>query len=122
MEERYCKKCKKYKKIDNFYKSNLSQCKNCRKKITKDNNFTKNEVINMLENIYNKMNSMELLYKELFNRNNDIINTMLIFMDRSIKEDNNIMNIFNNIEKKNKKIKDDIETIIKNNNEIFVNG
>jgi hypothetical protein len=118
MEESYCKKCKKHKKIDKFYKSNLSQCKNCRKKITKSNNFTKNEVSIILENLYNKINSMELLYKELFNKNNEIINTVLLFMDKRIKDENSIIDTFNNIQKRDEKINDNMETIINFRNKI----
>lgn len=45
MEESYCKKCKKYKKIDQFYRSSYSQYKNCRKAVTKNNQFNKKEVL-----------------------------------------------------------------------------
>lgn len=118
MDESYCKKCKKFKKIDQFYKSSYSQCKDCRKKVTKNNQFNKKEVLFMMEHIYNKMNSMELLYKEFLNKNSDIIDTVLIFMDKIIKEENNITNIFNSIEKKNEKIIENIETIISDHHKI----
>jgi hypothetical protein len=45
----------------------------------------------MMENIYNKMNVMGCLYKEILNKNNNIIDSVLIFIDKM--EYNNISKI-----------------------------
>lgn len=117
MEESYCKKCKKYKKIDQFYRSSYSQCKKCRKAVTKNNQFNKKEVLSMMENIYNKMNAMECLYKEILNKNNNIIDSVLIFIDKmeynNISKTDELINSINKIDEYNKNINQKIESIAK---------
>lgn len=77
MEKSYCKKCKKNKNIDEFYKSSMSRCKECRKKDVKNNNYRKNEVLCILDNINTKLNSIEIMYKELLDKNDKIIDILI---------------------------------------------
>lgn len=71
----------------------------------------------MMENIYNKMNAMECLYKEILNKNNNIINSVLIFIDKmdynNISKTDELINSINKIDEYNKNINQKIESISK---------
>lgn len=125
VEKSYCKKCKKTKNIEDFYKSSLSRCKDCRKKDVQRNNYRKNEVLCMMDNIYNKINYIELLYRDILDKNNRIIDILL----SKYKEDNiksgpeDIKKTLDNIKLHDKNIKDKIDYIsnYKRNNIILDN-
>lgn len=113
MDKSYCKKCRKTKKIDDFYKSSLSRCKDCRKKDVQKNNYRKNEVLCMMDNIYNKINSIEILYSDLSNKYGNIID---LLSDNKINDqENEIIKTLDNISLHDKKIKENINTIINYN-------
>lgn len=95
MEKSYCKKCKKNKNVDEFYKSSLSRCKECRKKDTKKNHYSKNEVLCMMDNIYNKLNSMELLHIELNKKYDKLI--FSLNLNKENKQEDDIIKTLNNI-------------------------
>lgn len=113
VEKSYCKKCKKTKNIEDFYKSSLSRCKDCRKKDVQRNNYRKNEVLCMMDNIYNKINYIELLYRDILDKNNKIIDILL----SKYKEDNiksgaeDITKTLDNIKLHDKNINQKIEFI-----------
>lgn len=125
VEKSYCKKCKKTKNVEDFYKSSLSRCKDCRKKDVQRNNYRKNEVLCMMDNIYNKINYIELLYRDILDKNNRIIDILL----SKYKEDNiksgpeDIKKTLDNIKLHDKNIKDKIDYIsnYKKNNIILDN-
>lgn len=105
--------CKKTKNIEDFYKSSLSRCKDCRKKDVQRNNYRKNEVLCMMDNIYNKINYIELLYRDILDKNNKIIDILL----SKYKEDNiksgaeDITKTLDNIKLHDKNINQKIEFI-----------
>jgi acyl-[acyl carrier protein]--UDP-N-acetylglucosamine O-acyltransferase len=102
-EHNYCKYCKKNKDIKDFYKCNLSLCKDCKKNINKmhrDKNQFKDKYIN----------NIELLLKELYKNTKNIENSI-----KTIKLDNNFNEIEDTIDKinyRNKNIDETINTII----------
>jgi hypothetical protein len=109
------------KNRDQFYKNNLSKCKECIKTDSRNSKISKNDVFNMLNEIYNRINSNEIFIKEIYlylkkiekHIDNNIINNNLDELEHTI----------NNIDSQNKKINTNLETIInyKNNNIIFDN-
>lgn len=48
MEEMKCYYCGNIKKKNEFYKNNLSKCKNCKRDESRNNKIGKNDVFNML--------------------------------------------------------------------------
>lgn len=79
-KESYCKKCNRTKEINEFYNSNLSTCKGCKKQISKNNTKNNKYAKDINENIYEinkkmdlleiKINSLELLFKEVIKKIN----------------------------------------------------
>lgn len=63
------------------------------------------------------MNAMECLYKEILNKNNNIINSVLIFIDKmeynNISKTDELINSINKIDGYNKNINQKIESISK---------
>lgn len=120
MDSSYCNKCKKTKKIDEFYKSSYSRCKDCRKKDNRKNNFKKKEVLYLQENIYNKINSIEILYNDLLARINDINNNIYMILNKIDNKEpnieNNLMETLNNISIHDKNIQEQYNKIINFNN------
>lgn len=114
-----CDHCNIFKKKDEFYKNNLSKCKECIKTDSRNSKISKNDVFNMLNEIYNRINSNEIFMKEIY--------LYLKKLEKYIDSNNinnkldDIENTINNIDNKNKKINSNIETIInyKKNNIIF---
>lgn len=85
----HCKKCDKVKNIKCFYRNNMSQCKICKDEINKKNRYGKNDVVYILEGLYNKINNIEIIYEELNKKikeinndkyNNDV-NNISIFLN-----------------------------------------
>lgn len=74
-----CDYCSIFKLRSEYYKNNLSKCKECTKYESSINRINKNVVFKMLENIYNEINS-----------NNIYLNDILTYMKdiKDIKEDN----------------------------------
>lgn len=73
-----CKKCNIKKDTKEFYKNNLSTCKTCKKKLSKEKyknnkeyngNKNINEINNKLEFISMKLNSLETTFDEINKKN-----------------------------------------------------
>lgn len=58
-----CNWCEEVKHLSDFYKNCPTMCKNCRKLESRNNKFTKNEVLDMLDGLHNRLDSMEILIK-----------------------------------------------------------
>lgn len=117
MEEyNYCKYCKKNKDIKEFYKCNSSLCKDCKKyisKIYRDKNKNQDKYINNIELLNQKMNSIEILLKDLYKNTKYIEESIkTINPDIYFKE---MENIIDKINIRNLKIDESINTIIKYN-------
>jgi NAD-dependent SIR2 family protein deacetylase len=60
-----CDHCGNIKNKENFYKNNLSKCKECKKYEVRASRISKNDVFDILENIYNKLNSNDIYLKDI---------------------------------------------------------
>lgn len=114
-----CDHCDIFKKRDQFYKNNLSKCKECIKTDSRNSKISKNDVFNMLNEIYNRMNSNEIFIKEIYL----YVKKIEKHIDSNNLNNNldELENTINKIDDQNKKINANIETIInyKKNNIIF---
>lgn len=112
-----CYNCGYFKNKDEFYRNNLSKCKECKKSETRNSKISKNDVFNILNEIYNRINSNEFFIKE--------IHSSLKKLEKKIELNNinnkldDIENTINNISNKNKNINGHIETIINCKNKVI---
>lgn len=141
MKKEYtCKKCGRNKDINDFYKSNLSLCKECKKNINKlyrEEKRYKEKYADLYNNnieiLTLKINSIELLINEILKnlKFNDIIfkdiyervkikeeNTVALSFEKNLNEIDKTINIINN---KNKNIDEIFDNIINKNNNFYKN-
>lgn len=67
-DNNYCRKCKKEKSIKDFYKYNLTMCKECKRnnsKIYREKNKYQDIYKNDINLLYSKINYIEILLKEV---------------------------------------------------------
>lgn len=116
-EKYYCKKCKTKKEIQDFYKSNSSICKECRKTISKiyrEKNKSQDKYTNCLELLISKINSMEIIINEIHK------NTAgLKYKESKFTE---IEDSVNKIDNRNRKIDTLLNNIMKNKNKSIINN
>lgn len=104
----YCRKCKKEKCIEDFYKYNLTMCKECKKNTSKiyreknkyQNKYT-NDIKNEIELLGSKINYIEILLKDVYDNILCLKNTNILNNNEDIKTktDNNFDKINNTFDK-----------------------
>lgn len=113
-----CKWCNENKNIREFYDNNYSMCKECKKMESRNNKFTKNEVLNMLDGLHNmfenRMNSMEVLFRDILKRNENKIDkhNINVFLNFIIE----ILILKNNTDNDKKEILDIVIEFMNYNN------
>lgn len=110
-----CDYCGITKSRNDYYKNNLSKCKECKKEETRVNRINKNDIFDRLEKMYEIMNSNDMYLKEIYNILKDIRNEQCPVntknKDAKIEE---IEKTFNNVIKYNQNINSKIDTIFEN--------
>lgn len=106
-----CYKCGIVKSKKDFYKNNYNRCKECKRIESREGKISKNDVFEILNILFEKINSNEIYIREIFTKLN---NMEKIIVNNNI--DDKIVNIndtIKNIEHKNKVINNHIDNIIK---------